>query len=287
MYKKVIKTAGIPLILGVSGAVLLFIAMIINMTGLSSTSSGALADIMYYFDLDDLFSAVSGVSALSAISSIVSYIIYPGIFLTLLLLGMNNARRAAAFGVVWTVFSSLGVVVGVFAIVIVHMVGIFPVSVAVSQYVNLLGNLLVLSSCVYFLVLLDRANIPQAGQLAYGSGIAVNRESNHGAGAGGSITGTSGMYREVSFPINAGEEVLIGRDSALSHIVVDQNADKISRRHCGVKYDASAGMYYVTDYSSNGTFKEDGTRLLANVATPMPKGAIISVGSRQTSFRLN
>jgi pSer/pThr/pTyr-binding forkhead associated (FHA) protein len=103
----------------------------------------------------------------------------------------------------------------------------------------------------------------------------------------GAIVGLSGMYKDASFPVGGGEEIIIGRDAAVSHIVIDQNAEKISRRHCGITFDPGSGMYRVTDYSSNGTFQEDGTRMLTNVPTTLPRGAIVSLGSRQTSFRLN
>jgi hypothetical protein len=105
-------------------------------------------------------------------------------------------------------------------------------------------------------------------------------------GDGGKVTGVTGMYQGVSFPIDRGEELFIGRDSATAHVIIDQGADKISRKHCGIVYDESNRTYRVTDYSMNGTFKEDGTRLMANVPAILPIGSVIILANRQVSFRL-
>jgi uncharacterized membrane protein YhaH (DUF805 family) len=100
------------------------------------------------------------------------------------------------------------------------------------------------------------------------------------------IVGVDGMYKGGVFPLEPNEEIIIGRDSALSHIVIDKGAAKVSRKHCGVVYDANKRMYMVYDYSSNGTFREDGGRLLANTGNLLPRGALISLGSRNNSLRL-
>ncbi|MDR1194538.1 MAG: FHA domain-containing protein, partial [Peptococcaceae bacterium] len=120
------------------------------------------------------------------------------------------------------------------------------------------------------------------GQPAAGGGPAYGG----GGGRGGKVVGVSGMYKGAEFPIQSGEELLIGRDSAISHIIIDQGAENISRKHCGITYDPGNRLYHVTDYSSNGTFKEDGTRLLTNVTSALPIGSLIILGTRQTSFRL-
>jgi pSer/pThr/pTyr-binding forkhead associated (FHA) protein len=43
----------------------------------------------------------------------------------------------------------------------------------------------------------------------------------------------------------------------------------------------------VTDYSTNGTFIDGGSRLVANVPTPIQRGTVIALGSRENRFRLN
>jgi hypothetical protein len=106
-----------------------------------------------------------------------------------------------------------------------------------------------------------------------------------GGAARGSITGLTGMYKGATLDITAGEELIIGRDPVLSNLIITENADKISRKHCGIVFDGA--KYSVTDYSSNGTFKADGTRLMANIPTTLPRGTEIILGSKQLSFRLN
>jgi hypothetical protein len=106
-----------------------------------------------------------------------------------------------------------------------------------------------------------------------------------GGAARGSITGLTGMYKDATLDITAGEELVIGRDPVLANLIISENADKISRKHCGIVFDGA--KYSVTDYSSNGTFKADGTRLMANIPTTLPRGTEIILGSKQLSFRLN
>ncbi len=106
-------------------------------------------------------------------------------------------------------------------------------------------------------------------------------------GAGGSITGMSGMYAGQTLPLAPGDEMIVGRDNAFSNLIVDQNADKVSRKHCGITYDATRGVYMVTDYSTNGTFIDGGSRLVANMPSTLQRGTIIALGNRENRFKLN
>ena len=107
------------------------------------------------------------------------------------------------------------------------------------------------------------------------------------AGGGSSITGLSGMYAGQTLPIAPNDEMVIGRDNTLCNLIVDQNAEKVSRKHCGVLFDAARGVYQVTDYSSNGTFIDGGNRLVANMPTSLQRGAVIALGSKENRFKLN
>lgn len=105
--------------------------------------------------------------------------------------------------------------------------------------------------------------------------------------ASGSISGLSGMYAGQTLPLADGEEMVIGRDDTLCNLIVDQNAEKVSRKHCGVIYNASNASYLVTDYSSNGTFIDGGNRLVANLSTTLAHSTVIALGSRENRFKLN
>ena len=111
------------------------------------------------------------------------------------------------------------------------------------------------------------------------------QEKARGQGMG-SIVGVSGMYKDSTIDIPLGEEIVLGRDSAMSHVIIDRDADRISRKHCGIRFNPADGSYSVTDYSTNGTFKEDGSRLPSNIPVSMARGTLVVLGSRQTSFRL-
>lgn len=103
----------------------------------------------------------------------------------------------------------------------------------------------------------------------------------------GSITGLSGMYAGQDIPVSASEEIVIGRNSDECNIIITQNADKVSRKHCGILFDPATGGYKVTDYSSNGIFVDGGNRLAANIPSTLLRGTVIALGSRENRFRLN
>ena len=100
------------------------------------------------------------------------------------------------------------------------------------------------------------------------------------------IEGVAGMYEGTEINIIKGEEIFIGRDSTQANIIINEGAEKISRKHCGILYDESKMCYRVTDYSTNGTFNRNGIRFLANVPVIVPKGTVIVLGNKQNQFRL-
>ncbi|MFI3172708.1 MAG: FHA domain-containing protein [Eubacteriales bacterium] len=137
-------------------------------------------------------------------------------------------------------------------------------------------------------------------QIAFTNNFAYEKKVNVGNGAGsgtagkkaagasktGVVEGLSGMYAGQQIPLASGDELLIGRDNAMCNLIVDQHAEKVSRKHCGITYDASRGVYIVTDYSSNGTYIDGGNRLAANVPTRMQRGTVLALGNRENRFRL-
>lgn len=116
---------------------------------------------------------------------------------------------------------------------------------------------------------------------------AAGRPMAGAVAGGGSLTGLSGMYAGQTLPLASNDEMVIGRDNAFCNLIVDQNAEKVSRKHCGILYDVARGTYQVTDYSTNGTFIDGGNRLVANMPTTLQQGAIIALGNRENRFKLN
>lgn len=102
----------------------------------------------------------------------------------------------------------------------------------------------------------------------------------------GAITALGGMYKGGVFTIEDGEELAMGRENRDCQIIFDKTSPEVSSRHCTIRYQASTGQYIVTDYSKNGTFMDDGTRLPAQSPMPLSGGTIIYLGSKKNIFRL-
>ena len=105
-------------------------------------------------------------------------------------------------------------------------------------------------------------------------------------GGNASIIGVSGMYKGFEFPLDNDEELILGRDAMLSHIVITEGADKISRKHLTISFDEYDNVYTVTDHSSNGTYLADGTRIVANIPVRLPRGSVVYLAKKENSFKL-
>lgn len=102
----------------------------------------------------------------------------------------------------------------------------------------------------------------------------------------GSITGLCGIYEGAIFRIDPDECITIGRDPKLAQIVVDENCELVSRKHCTVKCCRNESGYLVTDFSTNGTFVSE-ERLAKNEPVLLPKGTVLFIGDKTNSFKLN
>lgn len=101
------------------------------------------------------------------------------------------------------------------------------------------------------------------------------------------ITGIAGKYAGATFDISNGDAIVFGRSATGSNVVFDQFETDISRRHCAVKYSAQTDQFIVTDYSTNGTYFEDGSRLTANQSISVMRGTVIHLGkNKKNAFRL-
>lgn len=102
------------------------------------------------------------------------------------------------------------------------------------------------------------------------------------------LVGVKGMWAGAQFINNTGESLVVGRDPKQCNIIISQNANSISRKHCVVKYDYQTKDYEVTDCSSNGTYvAETGQRLKYGVPTHLPCGTVIELGDLSNSFMIN
>lgn len=103
----------------------------------------------------------------------------------------------------------------------------------------------------------------------------------------GSIVCISGMYRGADFPIKHQEAIVFGTNSAMANIVLSENAEYVSKKHCTVIYDAANANYIVIDHSSNGTYLQNGLRLTQGVPKRLEKGSIIYLANSANSFKLS
>lgn len=167
--------------------------------------------------------------------------------------------------------------------------------------VSVLGGVLIILGILFLTVLRPRAAEDedefdfifkqQPGWPADpGMGANVTTNGNGVAGSfgkpfAGQITGVSGQYSGQSVQMSAGEEIILGRDPKYCMLVLEY--PKISRRHCGIRYDMVSGKYQIIDYSSNGTRLSDGTIISTSQYTPVSPGAVLYLGNAKEAFRLD
>lgn len=116
-------------------------------------------------------------------------------------------------------------------------------------------------------------------------GVIPERGNGAAYSAKPALRGVTGMYAGSEFPLNPNQPVLLGRDSAVAQIVFSTGAQKISRRHCEIMFDARTQQYRVTDYSTNGTYV-NGSRLPANMPQMLARGTNIALGDNNNILSL-
>ena len=89
----------------------------------------------------------------------------------------------------------------------------------------------------------------------------------------------SGKKKGMKIEMEDGDIVVIGRDPNVANFVVDEaEADnKVSRRHCDIQYSGEQEVFYITDFSSNGTRFDNGRTLVHGVKTPVKRGTVINL----------
>jgi len=118
------------------------------------------------------------------------------------------------------------------------------------------------------------------------SGLHATPQPRQSSAENGEIVGVEGGLRGHKFDAPSGQAILLGRDAAVCHIRLSDNADKVSRKHCSVLYDGQNQRFLVTDYSSNGTFLKGGQRIEHGKTITVPRGMIICLGDSGNSFLL-
>jgi hypothetical protein len=102
----------------------------------------------------------------------------------------------------------------------------------------------------------------------------------------GSITILTGSMEGTSIPIQDGEMVTLGKDKKLARLAFSGDYNHVSRVHCTVTFSARHRKYYVTDCSSNGTYRENRARLEKGKRTAVEPNSVILLADERCSVRL-
>ncbi len=100
----------------------------------------------------------------------------------------------------------------------------------------------------------------------------------------GALVGVSGMYQGAEIPLHPGDKIIIGRDGEKSNLVIQDKG--ISRKHCEITYDAYNQTYVICDYSTNGVYLGDGSRVGAQQPVFVKPGSVLQIGSTDNVFQL-
>lgn len=96
-------------------------------------------------------------------------------------------------------------------------------------------------------------------------------------------TGSMGGFR---VPVEEGQIINIGTGGKYSHLVLDyKEYPNVSRLHCTVSY--KDGMYFVVDCSTNGTYLNDGRRLIKGKRTPINPQSILMLANNKCMLFLD
>ncbi len=96
----------------------------------------------------------------------------------------------------------------------------------------------------------------------------------------------SGSMEGMSFPIQDGEILYLGKDPQRTNIVFASDYEKISRSHCAVEYNEKMQKFYVVDSSANGTYFENHRRFQEGKRTPVAIGTVILLADEQGKIQL-
>ncbi|HEX3026210.1 MAG TPA: hypothetical protein VHR42_03150, partial [Clostridia bacterium] len=97
-----VRTEGAPLYLGILSGILLLISTILQSGVTKAYTNSLLAST----------GLTMGQAYFTSIS-VIGYVIYPGIFLILLLMAIKKPKRGTAFSIVWIILSGLSVIFGI------------------------------------------------------------------------------------------------------------------------------------------------------------------------------
>lgn len=90
-------------------------------------------------------------------------------------------------------------------------------------------------------------------------------------------------YDGKKYNIKNGDDLIVGRADN-SDIIVRDNS--VSRKHCNIEFDAEKNMFYITDWSSNGTFFDTGEKMSRGTKSVLNPGNSFFIYSSKYTFKV-
>lgn len=135
-YKLAATTEGKPFLFGIIGAAIMLAVALMSIPGI--LVGAGIAEVAAQFNLDA--GMLTGtVVALAFIFLVIAFLVYPGIFVILLLTGRTVPKRTKTFAIVWLVFAILNLLLGLTSLL------------SISGFLSFGANILILLSCVFML----------------------------------------------------------------------------------------------------------------------------------------
>lgn len=97
------------------------------------------------------------------------------------------------------------------------------------------------------------------------------------------LTGVSGLFAGVEFPVQADEELAIGSDPSVCQIVLP--AECAAPIHCSIRYDSRRGCWQARDLTDGQTFENGIRTIRTGVFEDIPKGRVLCIGLGKYSQR--
>lgn len=132
----------------------------------------------------------------------------------------------------------------------------------------------------------QRLHIPEVQERRKQSELVFTQRTEDKIRDDGVIEVLNGDMRGAAFPIHHGETHVMGKDPRVCQIVMPWSYEKISRAHCSISYDAVTKCYYVTDYSTNGTYTAGRLRLTKGARTMLHPKTVLTLGNDQCTILL-
>ena len=96
----------------------------------------------------------------------------------------------------------------------------------------------------------------------------------------------TGSMKGMRVPVDSGETITLGKSASVCQLVFDSSYGLVSRKHCSVTFDGKNKVFYVTDMSTNGTYRSGNIRLEKNKKTIITSGSLLNLSNSQCIVRL-